>query len=76
MKKIIALSLLFISLSCSSYVRIDREGKKRNSELSGNPIVIMKQDGMILFRDGTGWYEQTFHKPTVRKYNVGDTLKL
>ncbi len=76
MKRIISIVAFTVLFSCSSYKKVDHNGNKKQTQLVNYAIVIMKQDGMILFRDVTGWHEQTFHKPTVKKYNIGDTLKL
>lgn len=57
-----------------TYKRLDYEKAFKETELCGNATVIMKQDGMILLKDETGWIEQTFYKPFVLRYNLGDNV--
>jgi hypothetical protein len=75
MKKLMIL-IVALSFSCNTYKRIDFNGKKKTSKLCSDAIIVMKSNGMVLLKDNCGSYEQTFHKPTVKKYKVGETLKL
>ena len=52
------------------------DGEFMDTQLCGTAKVIMKSDGNIILKDQTGWIEQTFYKPIVEKYNVGDTVRL
>jgi hypothetical protein len=62
------------SFSCSTYKRIDYNEKRKQTQLDNTAVVVLKESGFILLKDKNGWYEQTFHKPTVKKYNIGDTV--
>ena len=61
------------------YKRIDWQGKLQPTQLQGYSVVWKKEcldgDWMILSIDSTGWLEQTYHKRTVNRYEVGDTIK-
>lgn len=69
------LLLMTIFLSCSSYKRAWHE-ELMQTEINGKCVVILKNSDNIISRDDAGWIEQTYYKPFVRKYNVGDTLFL
>jgi hypothetical protein len=49
-------------------------GEFKETQLCGTAKVIMKFDNNVIFKDETGWIEQTFYEPIYKKYNVGDTL--
>jgi hypothetical protein len=66
-------------LSCNTgkeltYKRLDYEKQFKKSGLCGNATIIMKQDGMVLLKDMTGWIEQTYYKPFILNHNIGDEV--
>ena len=74
---ILSVALFFFSCGIGkelTYKRLDYEKRFKETELCGNATVIMKQDGMVLLKDETGWIEQTFYKPFVLNYQVGDNV--
>jgi len=50
------------------------DGEFMETQLCGNAKVIMKSNDNIILKDQSGWIEQTYYKPIVKRYEVGDVL--
>jgi len=59
--------------SCTAYKRV-WHGERMPTQLDGASIVIIKDADNLILKDQTGWIEQTYYKPIVKRYEVGDTL--